>query len=214
LIKENGLAIADLNEYLLLVPTDANAFNDRGTLHFRQGNIFGALEDYNHGLKIDPHHAMLLSNRGRWQLHMGYFSEAIADFSLVIQSGKASADIYYQNALAFFEQQDYAAVISNVDHAIDKSDIQRYEYFFLKAKVQMHTAQYEMARVQFDKVIELSPRFAESYIYRAVVYRQLNNKTAACEDYQMAAALGYKAINEQEVNQYCMDKETIILGAR
>jgi tetratricopeptide (TPR) repeat protein len=213
-IKENDLAIADLNEYLLLVPTDANAFNDRGTLHFRQGNIFGALEDYNYGLKIDPHHNMLLSNRGRWQLHMGYFSEAIADFNLVIRSGEASPDIYYQSALASFEQQDYATVFSNIDHAIGKSDIQRYEYFFLKAKVQMQTAQYEMAITNFDKTIELSPRFAEGYIYRAVIYRQLKNKTAACEDFQMAAALGYKAINEQEVDQYCMDKEAVILGAR
>ncbi|MFT4664444.1 MAG: Flp pilus assembly protein TadD, partial [Gammaproteobacteria bacterium] len=85
----------------------------------------------------------------------------------------------------------------------NKSNIKRYEYYFLSAKAQLISLQYETALSNFNKTIELSPRFAEGYMYRAVTHRQLNMKQEACEDYNMAAGLGFKSISEEAVGRYC-----------
>ncbi|MFK7806601.1 MAG: tetratricopeptide repeat protein [Saprospiraceae bacterium] len=200
-------AISDLDEYLLIVPNNADAFNDRGTLRFRTGNIFGALEDYNAGLRLKSNHSMLLSNRGRYHMVMGLFNEAIDDFTQAINQKNTSADIYYQRGLAHFELQNHAAVIEDMKQAISRSNIDRYEFYFLIAKSQLLSLRQEESLTHFNKTIELSPRFAEAYMYRAVAHQQLGNRTAACEDYEMAASLGLKALNEIGIRSYCEELE-------
>jgi Flp pilus assembly protein TadD len=49
-----GQAIADLNQAIVLVPTNAFAYNDRATVYLRAGRRDLAIADYRQALNLDP----------------------------------------------------------------------------------------------------------------------------------------------------------------
>ena len=132
-------------------------------------------------------------------MHFGNFKEAVSDFDKSLRHAPNDASIYYQRGLALFELKDYHRVITDMDSAIQKSSIDRYEYYFLKAKALLFSFQTEKALAYFNKTLSLTPRFAEAYMYRAVTRKQLNDQFGACEDYTMAASLGYNTAHEDDL---------------
>ncbi len=196
-------ALADWAQYLALNPTDADAYNERGQLRIRTGNVFGAEEDYNTGLALQPLHSGLLANRGKWYVSQGKSKAAIADFTKVLEAHPHHAGIYHQRGMAWFELKDYQQAAQDAGRAIGASNVERYEYYFLRAKAQRRLRRLVDALGNLEKTISLSPGFIEAYLHRAVVKGQMGDQSGACRDYEKALSLGYIPTAGSKWNQIC-----------
>ena len=85
-------AIADCTKAIGLDPTNAAAFNDRGTDHAALGQYDDALADYNTAIALqksarydDPKRAQYFCNRGLCHEAKGDHANAIADYTTAIQ---------------------------------------------------------------------------------------------------------------------------------
>jgi len=59
---------------------DAQAYYQRGLIHYSLGDEQEAINDFNHALKIDPNYAYDYYNRGNTRYESGDKQGAIADF--------------------------------------------------------------------------------------------------------------------------------------
>ena len=62
--REFERALADVNAAIRLDPSLAMAYNARGLINSKKGELDGALSDYNETLKLDPRNAAAYNNRG------------------------------------------------------------------------------------------------------------------------------------------------------
>ena len=51
---------------------------------------------------------------------------------------------------------------------------------------------YTQAIADFNRAIEINPRYGEAYYNRGVVYNRLGNREQAIDDIRTAARLGYE----------------------
>jgi tetratricopeptide (TPR) repeat protein len=72
-------ALADCNESLRLVPTDANTLDSRGFAYLKSGQLDAAIADYDSVLKLHPKTASSLYGRGVAKLRKGDSSGGNAD---------------------------------------------------------------------------------------------------------------------------------------
>ncbi|MEZ5924912.1 MAG: tetratricopeptide repeat protein [Hyphomicrobiaceae bacterium] len=86
-------AIKDLDEAIQLNPKSASAYNHRGLILRKKGDLGKAIEDYSMAIQINPVYALAYSNRGHVQEALGKREEAIADFrrALMLDASLTSA---------------------------------------------------------------------------------------------------------------------------
>jgi tetratricopeptide (TPR) repeat protein len=75
--------VADYNQAINLSPSYAFAYNDRGIIKQRKGDLDEAMADYNRAIKINPEYAAAYRNRGNAKRKSG----AGADFDRAVRLG-------------------------------------------------------------------------------------------------------------------------------
>jgi tetratricopeptide (TPR) repeat protein len=90
-----------------------------------------------------------------------------------------------------------------IDHfnyvlSIDSTNAEAYLYL---GRTYMGKRNYKLAIKQYNKSIELNPKFGEAYRSRAQVNAILGNKDAACHDYVKAEELGVE--NLHNYTKFC-----------
>lgn len=93
-VEDMDAAIADLTQALDFDSTDARAYFNRASAHFRRGDLMDSRNDYDHALILNPHHPPTHFNRGLVNQQLGYFRDAMVDF---------------QQAAAYFHDQGQEA---------------------------------------------------------------------------------------------------------
>ncbi|MEC4895018.1 MAG: tetratricopeptide repeat protein, partial [Oscillatoria sp. PMC 1050.18] len=68
------------NQALQINPKDADAYYNRGNAKFDQGNLDGAIADYNQALQINPKDADAYYNRGVAKRNQGDIKGAREDY--------------------------------------------------------------------------------------------------------------------------------------
>src|SRR5947207_3020967 len=84
----NGEFALDIN------PTLKTVFYNRANMKLGQGDVNGALEDFNKALLSDPKYVVAYNNRGIARLKAGDIEGAIADFSQAIKIDREYAEAY------------------------------------------------------------------------------------------------------------------------
>jgi len=201
-LQQNEDALLSLDKYLMLVPSDVDKIYERGILRLRTGNIFGAKEDYDKGLSLNSKHTKLLLSRAQWNAHKGYYLKAIEDYNDLIQIDP-QAHSYYQRGLMWFELKTYHKAINDFTAAILDSDIEKHAYYFARGLAYQLIKTTASALYDFNKTIELSPRFAKAYMYRAATKSSLGDQAGTCVDYRKAVSLGYKVTDKINFVSHC-----------
>ena len=82
---EHGKAIADYSEAIRLNPSDAIAYNSRGSAYRETRELDNSIADYNEAIRLDPKYTIAYNNRGKAYEQKGENDKAIADFTEAIR---------------------------------------------------------------------------------------------------------------------------------
>ncbi|OCR02502.1 hypothetical protein BCD67_01040 [Oscillatoriales cyanobacterium USR001] len=110
-------------------PQNAKGYYLRGLSRLDEGNLAGAIADFNHSLELDPKNSEAYFNRGVAYAYqeptrggannLDPLKQAIADYSLAIKANPGYADAYYNRGIAHLEQNDKTAAITDFKTAAE-----------------------------------------------------------------------------------------------
>ena len=158
-------AIADFTQTISLKQYTADAYASRGDVYHTLNDVENAISDYTASLKRSKN-AGVLSKRGRCYLDTGNFKDAISDYSEIVKH-RPTAIAYYNRGRAYYE---------NHLHSDKKKET------------------LELALDDFNKSIEMQPKFAIAYLSRGDVHGDMAQHKSQESDYSQAAALLTEAI--------------------
>lgn len=126
-------AILDLSTFILLNPTNPQAYYLRADSYISRGHLDMALDDLSHAIKFSDslpelqlasyvQRAGLYADEGRNQ-------EALADLGEAVAI-EPSAELYQNRALLYFEEADFEAAVSDFDEAINLGATNPALYFY------------------------------------------------------------------------------------
>ncbi len=168
-------AIADFTQTITLKQYAADAYASRGDVYRSSNDVTDAILDYTSSIKRSKN-AGVLSKRGICYLNTGNFDDAINDYSEVVEH-RPTAIAYYNRGRAYFKKHL---------HSDKKKDT------------------LELALDDFNKSIEMQPKYAIAYLSRGDVYGYLEQPTSQESDYSQAAALLTDAIKNWNNEEHAL----------
>ncbi|MEB3310605.1 MAG: tetratricopeptide repeat protein [Snowella sp.] len=116
--EKYATAIALLNLWLTRYPESATDYNYRGLLYFRQGQLFSAIQDYNHAILLNSRFAEAYNNRGNCYALQGNWLNALADYERVIDLNPYNGSVRINLGILLRKSGQYDAAIENLDLAL------------------------------------------------------------------------------------------------
>lgn len=183
-----------------------------GNSWYIKGEFEKAVQSYTKAIKVNSNDAESRNNRGCALSKLGKFDDAIADFTWGIDKNVEDNTKFYfhfNRALVYLESGNMINVQKDLDAAVkidykkvdrlkesmelalitkrnnkDKTDIN------IQEAIKYHDRGIELLRgkkygeaiTQFNKAIELDPKYAEAYYSRAISYLVLKKPRSALED--------------------------------
>lgn len=112
------LAIAFLDQLILLCPDNAADYNNRGLMYFRNNQIVEALCDLTQAVEINPNLDSAYNNRANCHAALGELAEAIADYDLALDLNPTNLRAWINQGITFRELGMYELAIENFDIAL------------------------------------------------------------------------------------------------
>jgi Flp pilus assembly protein TadD len=209
-------ALADYNRALEIDEDNAVIINNRGWAQYKLGDLKLALADFDLALTIDPNNAYAHNNRGIIFAEMGRKDEALSEFDSAISLGTlpgtwATSNRAYLSgyelsqpivteatgAMALvnegwtaFNENDFDGAILLFTQAA-QANPNSYYAFYSRGTTYAYTYQYELARADFDRAIELNTgRDFSVYINRGILNLITQEYEAAIVDFNRAIEVG------------------------
>ncbi len=208
--QDDEKALNDDNKSLELNPINAEAYNNRGMVYFRQGKYDLAMTDYNKALNINPRNYMVFINRGNVYLKNGNHESALKDYN---QSLNLKSDYFmtYNNiATVYLNQGKFDFALENFSKAVSLNPLY-FKAYDDRGSVYGNKGQYDLAIADFNKAIELAPSYFHSYKNRGLLYFILKQYPTAILDFSKVISMdnndadahfnrgkAYSFINEEE----------------
>ena len=227
---EYDRAITDNTKAIELDPVDAFAYNNRGYAHFKKGEYDHAIVDYNKAIELDPKYVKAYNNRGAAHEQNGDKDKAIADYRKVLEFSPSTQDA--KDGLARLvvtatgeqevsytdcaQREDIGRRIGGCTQIIERGEREAQEdrsiAYFYRGYAYSRKDDYDRAILDYNKAIELYPKFALAYNNRGYAHEQKGDKDKAIADYRKVldldpsdqyakdalALLGVTATGEQE----------------
>jgi len=111
--KEYNKAILNFNRVIEIDSNNADYYYSRGYLKFQILDDFGAIEDFNKALEIEPNYDnfYLYHLRGNIKHSLKEYSSAITDFNKVIELKPNYEAAYWCKGLSKYKLKDYSGAI-------------------------------------------------------------------------------------------------------
>ncbi|MBG1270678.1 tetratricopeptide repeat protein [Nostoc sp. WHI] len=204
-------AISDNTFAIRIVPSNADAFNNRALAYMEQGNLVAALENLEIALQYNHSLATAYYNRGTIRNTLGTseknFIEAAFDMERAYLLGYRPAALWVTWGLVLLNTGHYQEAVEKFSQAIclrDENHALHYArrgfaYVQLSKEAKLQKLNYfseyaKQASRDFDRAIELSPELAITYIHYGYLKR-FESKYDQAIDY-------YKKAIEQGANDY------------
>lgn len=113
--------LENFNNILKNTTTDAEkaeAYINRGVIHFRQQEYNLALESYDRAIEFDPRNIDVYINRGIAYSSQEKHQQAIEDYDKAIALAPNNADAYISRGIAYSAQKEHQKAIADYDKAI------------------------------------------------------------------------------------------------
>lgn len=189
----------------------AEQFNQRGVRLFEQGDLDGAIAEFDHLLElvstfgtnrnnaatiaiVDPRAAHAYSNRGVARHNKGDLEGAKADFDRALRINPRLPEVWYNRGVLRQDQNDLDGALSDYNRAITLQP--RHEKaLFNRGELHLLQQSHEAAIADYSAVIKLNPRAASAYTNRGTAFYTLGKSAEARQDFDRAIALETNAIN-------------------
>jgi tetratricopeptide (TPR) repeat protein len=183
-------ARSDLDQCILLNPTTAKPFYERGRLHEMQGDKSAAFNDYTSAIQIDGSYAKPYLNRGVLLAQQNKLDDAILNFTAAIQADSTYALAYLNLGLMHKLKENPENALSNFGKAIA---LEPWNTFFLchRGILQNQLGNFEAAVADFTAAITAEPTVGEPFFFRSKALAGQHKYQEAILDAEQALILGF-----------------------
>jgi len=180
-LKDYHDAIQDHNKAIQLNPAFRLAYYDRGNAEYYLKDYKAAIQDFTKAIQLNPAFAFAYANRGIAKYALGDKKDACLDWS---KAGELGDTVAYDNINKYCKS-DY--INNNTTNTGQTA-----EEYFKTGTAKYHSEDYKGAIQDFNKSIELNPKYAEPYCNRGVCKAGLGDYHGAIQDYNKAIELNSK----------------------
>jgi tetratricopeptide (TPR) repeat protein len=153
-----------------------------------QGDVRGALADFESAIAADPQWAEAWNNRGAARQALGDLTRALADFDEALKVNPRSAEACNNRGLVHHLTGERAQAVADFDRALQIRP--RYaEALANRAAVRQAAGDLTGAVADYDRAIGIRPEWPEAYVGRAGVLHALGHLDEAVADYGRALNL-------------------------
>ena len=205
-IENYEQAIEDYTTYLENNPENANAYNNRGWAKECSDNYTykEAIKDYSESLRINPNDQNHLNNRARAYYWDDEYAKAIDDWKKILEIDseyeinyywKAYAENeigLYENALSSIEKylidnpnnKDALKLKNTISNNLSKNSNENLISEYLKkAESYYESKEYEKAVDNWNKVLEIDPKYEIDYMAKGAAEHEIKNYEQAIKDF-------------------------------
>ena len=181
-------AIADQSKAIEINPAFAPAYNNRGYAHQQQKEYDRALADYNKAIELDPAYAVSYFNRAFTHGLRDNTNSAIADLKQAMKLGGRAFDYFFDT----LKPTEHSQIIALFTRAIDRNAKDAVAYYD-RGLTYAAVDEWERAIADYNKAIEIDPKYVDAYIGRGKAYSSERFDDArAMADYNKAIELDPK----------------------
>ena len=188
--KQYAAAVKEYDKVIELNPKYAIAWNNRGAAKSWMNQMREAIVDYNKAIELNPRYAKAYENRGKALSALGD-EKAAADFqqaAKIINSNKG-ADKLIEEALALNKRGEFNSALEILNQAAELYPDNQFVFVNRGNIYNNHFRDYEAAIADYNKTIEINPKFSWSYLNRAIALGRLKRWDEAIADYGRAIEL-------------------------
>ena len=168
------------------------AWYNRGNARSDSANYKGAIEDYDHAIKILPGYYNAYINRANAKTKLNDFVGAVEDLNFVITHDDTLVNAYINRALARRSLLDYTGALEDYNISLRMKPTQPMLYLS-RGNVLFDLKDNEGAIRDFTKALEINSKLMDAYTNRAFVKKAMGDLEGAAGDY-------FKAIEIQPGN--------------
>ena len=204
-------AMEDFNKAIELDPDDAVFYNKRGELYYTLKEYEKALNDFRKSVELNPQYAKAYINIGKtsYASYLPYILDQnkiirlltpiIEIYNTAIKIDPYNAEaycergkIYHTLGISYYVNSPYSEQFyQNLKPPGNNNPCLDYQS---SADCENALAYHNQSIADFDKAIQINPKYAEAYYYRAETYVKMGKTDLARSDYTRACSLN---------TQYC-----------
>lgn len=186
--KEYAKAIAEYDKAIELNPTYPNSWNDRGAAKSWLGHWQEAIADYDKAIELNPRYGKAYENRGKAYGALGDNARAAEDLNRAakIDSSNKGADKIIEEALALVQRGKFKEALALYNQAAKIYPDNQFVFVNRGNLYNNNFRDYDKAIADYNKTIEINPKFSWPYHNRAVALGRLGRWDEAIVDYGRA----------------------------
>ncbi|RMG87391.1 MAG: tetratricopeptide repeat protein [Bacteroidetes bacterium] len=200
-------AKTDLDQVLALNPTDAEAWQMRGSVHYQLGEYAAAVADFNDALYHAKKPEIYLC-RGLAYSGMKYYREAFLDFDAAIDANPNHARAYAAKGDVYLALEQYWEAVLMYDKAI-KLEPDQALFYNNRGSALSKLGRFGQAMDNFNQAIQLEP-LGQIFINRSFCLLEQGDFKAAKQDGKTALLLSPEnpdayfciGLSESEAGEY------------
>lgn len=179
--KDCSLAI-ERNKYRV------ESYKLRGFARQNLGKDSLAIEDYDEGLRYNPHDKYFLYYKSVAQTELKRYAEADSTFSLLLRQYPKFDEGYTARGRLRALEGDTVSALADLTKAIELSHTS-IRPWLMRCDIEMRRRNWESAARDLDEAISLEPRDANLYLNRAFIRYNLDDYFGAMADYNYTLEL-------------------------
>ncbi len=214
LTKTGEGAMDDVNRAVELAPKSADCRFDRAMAKiYRDGNLQGAITDFDEAASLATPGWLLLNNRGFCKLRLKRYEDAAKDFEAALKQEPKRADLHQFLGECRYSLGEYETALTEYERAIALSDKPTTRLWYTAAEACYELKKYRKAIEYVTKSIgakNLTPDEGDDWCYSMIGHCHL-----ALGEFDLALANYDKAIEvrpSQGSYQYCRGQALSHLG--
>ena len=175
------------NNVIRKYPTVHYAYVDRGGALKNQGDLEGALRDFDKSIALEESGEAYIQ-RGTVYRQQKKLNEALSDYLRAVELEPGNPYAYNNIGNVYFTQGNYQEAIKAYGQALGRQPINA-SYLTNRAAANYSLGRYDVALVDLDKAEIYGPNYLPVFKNRAIIYEQTRNYQGAYENYRRASEL-------------------------
>lgn len=166
------------------------------------GDVDGAIEDFNEAIQLNPGKATAYFNRGFLNNTVGRFEQAILDFSEAIQLLPNYDEAYFQRAIGRTQLEDLQGAVDDLGQTLRLNPF-CIKAYYQRAEVLAELGDHQGALADYSQAIVNVPKDANAYYRRGLFLAKLGEQPTAIEDFTKAIEHNPKLADAYFNRGYC-----------